>query len=470
MTFASLTFLHIADARLDCPLEYIGDVPEDLLDNIDDATLTAFELAVETAKERQVDFVLLTGATFIDSDLSLRARIALVDGLKNLAGDDIAVFVVPSDEAPLPAWRAISDLPENVTICEPGVTLPVHRDHETIATVWAGAETEDAVPYVNGHTNGATNGHHRHVTPFRLGVMTAPIVTPLSNRPDRESIKESNELPKETDWQRPSWARPTTEPESEIEPQPSQETPVKESARFNYLTWASQTGRFQSELLRQTNGESISRPLTTQPLRDSERAQAGVKLVEVRPDGRQHETVLPTAVVRFDCINIDVPNEITRDDLLTTMAEALLDAATDRDEDFLLIQWELRGTGTLWASLRDRTTWESLLEDVILTAEPPQSPILCHAVRLHRAMPVDFSNESLPTRFAQRLDSLESLTTHELSQRLEDHWQAVPEAERVVGGRELLDEHISSHDKDAIRQLAWTIGNDWLQNELETNA
>lgn len=464
MTFASLTFLHIADARLDCPLEYAGDVPTHLLEHFEDATLTAFELAIHTAIDRQVDFVLLSGATFIETDLSLRARIALVDGLQTLAAEDIPVYVIPSDEAPLPTWRAIPELPENVTICEAGATLPVYRDHECIATVWTGSELEHAVPYVNGHTNGATNGHHRHVSPFQIGVITSPLFVKSLGRQNTVAETGSKEPADEIDWQRPSWARRSSN--IEAEPTPSVEEPevVKESTRFNFLTWASQGERFRSNLKRQNQGLSIVDPLTTQPLKSSERTRCGVKLVEVRPDGQRHETVLPTSSVQFQNYSIQVPKEITRDDLVTKMAEALLEPSTTNDEDILLIQWELRGNGSLWNSLRDRTTRQNLLDDVVLTAEPPEDPHLCHAIQLVRSK-TESPEETLTGRFASRLESQDSLTKNELTARLADHWQAVPEAEQVVGGRELLESMLDTRDDTVIRELAWCIGNDWLERE-----
>ncbi len=466
MTFASLTFLHIADARLDCPLEYAGDVSEHLLESVEDATLTAFETAIQTAVERQVDFVLISGATFIENDLSLRARIAIVDGLETLVEYDISVFVVPSDEAPLPAWRAIPSLPEKVTICESGATLPVYRDQEAVATIWTGTEVEHAAPYLNGHTNGATNGHHRQVTPFRLGVITAPTRSRSEIKPTTQTETKSDD----TEWQRPSWARPKIESATEPSPSPSESEPTpKHSSRFEYLTWASQVGPRWSDLPHQMNGVSIVQSLTPQPLTLREGSRSGVKMVKVRPDGRRHETNLPTACVRIQPIKIEVPNGIDRDDLLTAMAEAVLEPATARDEDILLIQWQLRGSGSLWASLRDRSTWQSLLEDAILTAELPDTPELSHAVCLVR----DDHNgpdESLTARFARRLESEEALTVAELSQRLEQHWQAVPEAERVVDGRELLEDLLAAQDENTVRELAWTVGNDWLQHDSNADA
>lgn len=465
MTFASLTFLHIADARLDCPLEYAGDVPEHLLESVEDATFTAFESAIQTAIERQVDFVLISGATFIENDLSLRARIAIVDGLETLVEYDIPVFVVPSEEAPLPAWRMIPGLPEKVTMCEPGATLPVYRDQETIATVWAGTAAEHAAPYVNGHTNGATNGHHRQVTPFRLGIITAPT-------PHRQEIKttpQPDNLSDKTEWQRPSWARPEIEAATAPGPSRNETESKPHPPRFEYLTWASQVGPMWSSLPNQQQGVVIAQPLTIQPLTLRESSRAGMKMVEVRPDGRRHETDVPTAQVRFQTIDIDIPNGLSRDDLITTMAEAILEPATARDEDMLLIEWRLHGSGSQWAALRDRSAWESVLEDVILTAELPDSPQLCHAVRLVREK-IEDAEESLTARFAGRLESQESLTVSELSQRLEQHWQAVPEAERVVDGREVLENLIDTQNADTIRELAWTIGNDWLQFDSNADA
>ena len=105
---------------------------------VQDATFAAFRRVIAAAVDSQVDFVLLAGNSFVEAEQSLAARLALLDGFAELAGNDIRVFILPGPLDPIAAWRQIPDLPENVTLLDPGQKFAaVKRDETVIARVGA---------------------------------------------------------------------------------------------------------------------------------------------------------------------------------------------------------------------------------------------------------------------------------------------------------------------------------------------
>ena len=132
-----IRFLHAAGARIDHQLHQLPSLPDELRAVVERATLTAFERLVAAAIEHDVDFLLLIGDTFDAADRSLRARIALLDGLRQLAEHDIPVFITPGHGDPPEAWQQITDLPDNVTIFHDLQSPPanVSRNDQVLATI-----------------------------------------------------------------------------------------------------------------------------------------------------------------------------------------------------------------------------------------------------------------------------------------------------------------------------------------------
>ena len=132
-----LRFLHAAGARIDHQLHDLDVLPDDLRPIVEGATTTAFERMIAAALEHAADFVLLTGNTFDAADRSLRARVMLLSGLRQLAEFEIPVFVVPGAADPAEAWQAISDLSENVTVFPDATAQPADfwRGDACVATI-----------------------------------------------------------------------------------------------------------------------------------------------------------------------------------------------------------------------------------------------------------------------------------------------------------------------------------------------
>src|SRR5699024_6918698 len=88
-----VSFLHAADLHLDSPFSGLTHVPEHLFHDIRESTFTAFENLVETAIEKEVDFVLRAGDLFDNEKQTLKAQIHLRNGFQKLEKHHINVYV-----------------------------------------------------------------------------------------------------------------------------------------------------------------------------------------------------------------------------------------------------------------------------------------------------------------------------------------------------------------------------------------
>ena len=171
MPFQALRFVHAASLLVDHQLQDVGRVADALRPTLIDATLTAFERLIETCVDQDVDFLLLTGDTFCESDRSLRARVTIREGFECLREAGIEVFAVPGPEDPQSAWQAFPDLPENVSLFMPQTDEPTAVMHEghVIATIQACSPPRSDTP---GSPAQATSTQTPRTSPLRISVMT----------------------------------------------------------------------------------------------------------------------------------------------------------------------------------------------------------------------------------------------------------------------------------------------------------
>ncbi|MFP6765014.1 MAG: hypothetical protein VB858_15410 [Planctomycetaceae bacterium] len=148
MPFQALRFVHAASLLIDHQLHDVRPAADELRPTLIDATITAFERLIEACVDQDVDFLLLTGDTFCESDRSLRARVAIREGFDCLREAGIEVFVVPGPEDPQSAWQAFPGLPENVSLFIPQTDEPtaVMREGHVIATLQACSQRPGVSP------------------------------------------------------------------------------------------------------------------------------------------------------------------------------------------------------------------------------------------------------------------------------------------------------------------------------------
>lgn len=137
MPFKPFKFLHAANLYLNHQLAGTGFLEEASQKIVQQATNSAFHNLIEEAVTWEVDFVLLTGNCFDETDQSLGSRIELLNGLAILHEANIPTFVLPGENDPYEAWNGIAGLPNSVTIIDPQSRnfFSVKQNDELIAQI-----------------------------------------------------------------------------------------------------------------------------------------------------------------------------------------------------------------------------------------------------------------------------------------------------------------------------------------------
>ncbi|MFA1819083.1 exonuclease SbcCD subunit D [Virgibacillus oceani] len=88
-----VSFIHAADLHLDSPFKGLAHTPDSIFEYIRESTFKAFENLVNTAIDKQVDFVLLAGDLFDNERQSLKAQIRLRRGFEKMKHHHIQVYL-----------------------------------------------------------------------------------------------------------------------------------------------------------------------------------------------------------------------------------------------------------------------------------------------------------------------------------------------------------------------------------------
>lgn len=107
---ATFCFVHAGDLHLDAPARGLALPPEPLRSALRDASLRAWHSLVELAIERRAAFLLLSGGIFAAGAPTLRACVALRDGIERLRAHGVDAFVAlgpdDADATPYVPWLA----------------------------------------------------------------------------------------------------------------------------------------------------------------------------------------------------------------------------------------------------------------------------------------------------------------------------------------------------------------------------
>jgi DNA repair exonuclease SbcCD nuclease subunit len=186
----SLRFIHAADLHLDSPFRGLANTSTRLRDELQAATLGAFERIVDHTIESKADFLLLAGDLYDSKDRSLRALVAFRRQMERLAERDVSVYIVHGNHDPLNGWGSEFQLPPNVTTFSgKPATEPVIRRGKEVARVTgisyarervtenlaAAMKPDSDSPYSVGllHANVAGQTGHADYAPVSLDELTA---------------------------------------------------------------------------------------------------------------------------------------------------------------------------------------------------------------------------------------------------------------------------------------------------------
>ena len=343
MSFVPIRFIHASNLRLDHQPQGVGAVSKESQICLEDCTLITFQEIVKACLEHEIDFLLLTGNTFINEDHSIRARIALLDGFQQLATENIQVFVIPGQHDPLSAWDLQSNWPGNVTFLSPQDhdALDILRNEETIATlqVLGSAHLKKQQPLKLNQRNQLFNQQNQRA--LSIGLIAANSLTKSTDHTGES--KQSVPLTLSNDFLPTNW----------------QSDEINEVA-VDYIALCKGTQRHTFEM----HPGLAHHPGTSQGLNFDEHKQTGVTLVTVESEAQLDLRLLKVAAVRWLVIELDLEPETTIKQLKQLMKEALLSRKAAGHETLWMVRWKIKGSGDLFDSLRSfkyQSSWSSEL-------------------------------------------------------------------------------------------------------------
>lgn len=453
--FEPLRFLHVAEVQLDGLLRDVGPVSLPVQSMARKATQTAFDRMIAGAIEQQVDFVLLAGNTFRETDRSLQARLQLVKSLQILHEQGIEVFVLPGIDDPESAWRKIPDLPGNVmllpsgetTVEDPDPPVAVVRDGRVIATITSGpldqfSENNTALTSPTDKeelTVGpppSTNGHSR-TAPFRVGLISAWPTEPNPQGSDTEDL---------TDRLSACHCDYLAVPASDT--------------TDHSLGWHFEVGQTVN-----TQDGIAHNPGPLQPLASQDTGPHGATLIEVEQDGKIRGTFLPFASVRRLKFDVSIEPESQLEDVSETMRSQLENETAQQGEQAWLVQWALRGCGELFDSLRDPEMRDLLIESLPPVVSESEDVRIEHQMSFHEA--------SLPFGHDETTNDLERLYREALELTVPKDDPTLKSAFETVRAnveqldnphwRERLLSLVPELDSQQISTKAHALGNEWFR-------
>ncbi|GEO46839.1 metallophosphoesterase family protein [Companilactobacillus kimchii] len=129
-----MKFLHAADLHLDTPFVGISDFSKELQAKLKASTYEAARRLFRVALEQEVDFVILAGDIFDDTDSSLKAQMFLKSEFEKLKQAGIEVLMVYGNHDYYRSNFSVIEFPDNVTIFgqEPAETTLTTKDGQRV--------------------------------------------------------------------------------------------------------------------------------------------------------------------------------------------------------------------------------------------------------------------------------------------------------------------------------------------------
>ncbi|QDU07009.1 exonuclease SbcCD subunit D [Gimesia aquarii] len=320
MSFVPTRFIHASNLHLDHQPQGIGKVDSESQMILEDCTLTTFEQVIKAALEHEIDFLLLTGNTLIEEDHSIRAKISFVEGLQQLASENIQVFILPGQHDPLSVWHSQFHWPGNVTFLSPHDhdIIDIMRADETIATLQV-----------------LESAHYKTEQSLKLNQRNQ-----LFNQHDQRAISIGILPAKVTEEK--------TDHDCELEHSPSQVVSDQfEEVSFDYIALCKGTQRHTFEM----QPGIAHHPGVAQGLNFNESDNNGVTLVTIKPEEQLELHLLNLATVRWLVIELQIDPECSRKQLKHLMREALFSYQNAVFEKVWMVRWQWDGSGELFQSL-----------------------------------------------------------------------------------------------------------------------
>ena len=367
----SLRFVHAADLHLDSPFRGLSNTSPKLRDELQAATLGAFQRVVDHTIQSKADFLLLAGDLYDSKDRSLRALVAFRRQMERLAERDISVYIVHGNHDPLNGWGSEFQLPPNVTTFtgKPN-TEPVIRRGKEVARVTGISYARERVT-----ENLASNMKPDSDSPYSVGLLHANVAGQTGH----------------ADY------APVT---------------LDELTASGFDYWA--LGHVHTRSVLAEEPATVAYPGNPQGRNPREPGPRGCLQVDVDRNGEAHLSFVETNLARWAHLEIPIQTHSRMDGLLDALMEEGRAAAASFDGP-TVARCTLRGNGPLHADLQRDGMAEELSEQL-------RAVLPVESVRIATGPLLDFGSlirtESLVSDFLKLADR--ALEDPELRRKLTD--------------------------------------------------
>ena len=367
----SFRFIHAADLHLDSPFRGLANTSTRLRDELQAATLGAFERIVDHTIESKADFLLLAGDLYDSKDRSLRALVAFRRQMERLAERDVSVYIVHGNHDPLNGWGSEFQLPPNVTTFsgKPATETVIRRGKE-VARVTGISYARERVT-----ENLAAAMKPDSDSPYSVGLLHANVAGQIGH----------------ADYAPVSLDELT-------------------ASGFDY--WA--LGHVHTRSVLAEDPSTVVYPGNPQGRNPREAGPRGCVQVDVNRNGDAHLSFVETNLARWTHLEIPIQTHTRMDSLINALLEeGRVAAASFRGP--VVARCTLRGSGLLHADLQRDGMAEELSEQL-------RSVVPVESVRIATGPVLDFESltrtESLVADFIKLADR--ALDDPELRKKLTD--------------------------------------------------
>lgn len=475
MPYEAQRFIHAANVRLDVPVSvHLSEqLTDELRHALEDATLTSFDSVVQASIDRKVDYLLLSGNVFPEADRSLRARLTLLNGFRRLQQQHIPVFVIPGDADPAEAWRAIPEMPENVTICyssnpEPETLIRGKRMITAVSgSMWYGETDAFGIRVIGRGEDG--------LDPFRIGIVSqakydeSRRMAAMTAASDEDFLnvgsdddEDTSEAQAASDLQNSEFhIRPIKDDETTAEYEAGFRDYISHlmtEARLNYVAYMGELDRLTITL----EDGKVHCPGTTQPRSELEATAGQCSMVTVDEAGKISFEELLTSAVVWKNIDLRVEADSTLNGLLQQMKKLLETEQRSMSDRIWAVQWTMRGPLPILHDFLEEDLELAVaieLEDMKVDGRPIR---LCHQIR---TLPDPWE---VPEKDSLAMQYADSITEDAIVSRRKLMNHVRRQLDFTEGWRQRFESLVAGVDRERILSRMRVDGAHWFVPDIHT--
>jgi len=313
-------FIHTADLHLDTPFKGLSNWNADLSGKLKDATFKSFRNIIDLCISKKVDFLIISGDIFDSESKSLAAQLRFVTELKRLSEKGIPAYFICGNHDPLRSWLQKIDLPDNVyRFGSSGKQYVTFRKEEEYVADIHGISYDEKVVKEN------------LAAEFKLAPKPAAISIAVLHGTIGAPGPHENYAPFK----------------------------IKDVVNKGFDYWA--LGHIHKEQVVSPSNPMIVYPGNPQGRDFGETGKKGCYLVEISKDNKPVAEFIPTQLIRFEDLIIDISNVDKPEFLQVKINEALEKVDNFNAETNYILRINLTGRTVLHKSLIKRTEINDLI-------------------------------------------------------------------------------------------------------------